>query len=180
MSVRVMGSRAPHQDGGSVPGEELLERLFRDHYTALVRLACLLVDDRESGEEIVQDAFVRMHSNLNRVRDVDAAPAYLRSIVLNLARSRLRRRRVAKRHQEAPGEFSASLEDLAALRDDQREVISALRSLPERQQQCLVLRYYAELSEGEIATALGISTGSVKTHTSRGRATLAERLEALR
>jgi RNA polymerase sigma-70 factor (sigma-E family) len=174
-----MGSRATRRDEGADPSEELLARLFRDHYTGLVRLACVLVDDRESGEEIVQDAFVRLHINLDRVRDVDAVPAYLRSIVLNLARSRLRRRRVGRRHQMARGNPGTSLEDLAALREDQREVISALRTLPPRQQQCLVLRYYAELTEGEIATALGISTGSVKTHTSRGRAALAERLEAL-
>ena len=174
-----MDSTAWRQDDDPKPGNELLNRLFREHYDALVRLACILVDDRESGEEIVQDAFVRLHVNLDRVRDLDAVPAYLRSIVLNLARSRLRRRRVAQRHQEAHAQTIDSLEDRAALREDQREVISALRTLPRRQQQCLILRYYAELSESEIAAALGISTGSVKTHTSRGRAALAERLEAI-
>lgn len=86
------GMVLPGGNNSDADDEGLVGRLFRDHYTALVRLACVLVDDRESGEDVVQDAFVQLHANLDRIRDVDAAPAYLRSIVLNLARSRLRRR----------------------------------------------------------------------------------------
>ncbi len=71
--------------------------------------------------------------------------------------------------------------ETGALRaEDRREVIDALRGLSDRQRECLVLRYYLDLSEAEIATTLGISTGSVKTHAHRGLATLAERLESLR
>jgi RNA polymerase sigma-70 factor (sigma-E family) len=172
---------AAHQ-GEGIPSDRdrLLSQLFRDHYAALVRLACILVDDRESGEEVVQDAFVKLYPKLEGVRDPAAMPAYLRSIVLNLARSRLRRRGVARRHSEPAPTVSGSIEDGAVAREEQREVLAALRSLPRRQRQCLVLRYYAELSEGEIADALKISMGSVKTHTSRGRAALVDTLEALR
>jgi RNA polymerase sigma-70 factor (sigma-E family) len=178
----MIGTMAPRAAGrvGAVDRDQLLTDLFREHYHALVRLACLLVDERESGEEIVQDAFVQLYRSAHRVRDAEAAPAYLRSIVLNLARSRVRRRIVARRHRETIRTNSDPLEDIAVLREDQREVIDALRLLPMRQRQCLALRYFAELSEAEIATTLGISTGSVKTHASRGRAALASALEPLR
>ncbi|MGH9048743.1 MAG: SigE family RNA polymerase sigma factor [Acidimicrobiia bacterium] len=156
-----------------------MSELFREHYLALVRLACLLLDERGAGEEVVQDAFVRLHGTAHRVRDPDAAPAYLRSIVLNLARSRMRRRLVALRRHPRPSPDAAPVEEIAILREDQREVLAALRTLPTRQRECLALRYFGELSEAEIAATLGISPGSVKTHTSRGIAALTSKLEKL-
>ena len=163
----------------AVDRDALLSDLFREHYLSLVRLACLLLDERGAGEEVVQDAFVRLHGTAHRIRDADAAPAYLRSIVLNLARSRMRRRLVAIRRQPRPSADVAPVEEMAIMREDQREVLAALRALPTRQRECLALRYFAELSEAEIAASLGISTGSVKTHTSRGMAALASKLETL-
>jgi RNA polymerase sigma-70 factor (sigma-E family) len=154
--------------------DEVLVSLYRAEYRRLVRLACLLLDDRGTGEETVQEAFIRLHQHWARVRD---APAYLRSTVLNLARSRLRRRLVARRHEPAPGPNAASAEAHAVLGEEQREVIAALRRLPRRQRECLVLRYYLDLSEAEIASTLGISAGSVKSHTSRGLAALASRFD---
>jgi RNA polymerase sigma-70 factor (sigma-E family) len=163
----------------AIDRDDLLSELFREHYLSLVRLACLLLDERGAGEEVVQEAFVRLHGTANRIRDADAAPAYLRSIVLNLARSRMRRRLVAIRHLPRPSPDAAPVEEVAILREDQREVLAALRSLPTRQRECLALRYFADLSEAEIAATLGISPGSVKTHTSRGMATLTSKLEQL-
>jgi RNA polymerase sigma-70 factor (sigma-E family) len=159
--------------------DEHLHDLYVAHYRSLVRLACVLLDDPGAGEDVAQDAFVRLHRSWNRLRDPSAAPAYLRSTVVNLARSGLRRRLVARRHAPTPFPNAASAEEGAAGRDDEREVLAALRALPRRQRECLTLRYYLDLSEADIAATLGISTGSVKSHSHRGLAALASKLEAL-
>ncbi|MBA2498021.1 MAG: SigE family RNA polymerase sigma factor, partial [Acidimicrobiia bacterium] len=151
--------------GDTTPGEQiasLLEAMHRQHYRSLVRLASLLVDDVGSCEELVQDAFVRVWRRGPPPCGEDRLPSYLRSAVLNGARSHLRRSRVARRHlQPVPGPTSGP--DANPLVGDQHRVLSALRSLPDRQREVLALRYYLDLSEAEIATTLGISTGSVKT-----------------
>src|SRR6476620_6769165 len=122
--------------------------LFEEHYASLVRLARLLVDDRGSGEEVVQDAFVRIYGRWDRVED---PLRYVRRAVVNGARSRLRHRAVARRYV-APAEPDAIAADDAAVRlAEHGEVSAAVRRLPRRQRECIVLRYYAELSEAEIA-----------------------------
>lgn len=156
-----------------------LRDLYEEHYRSLVRLACLLLDDRGLGEEVVQEAFIKLHGAWHRIDDLGTAPAYLRSIVLNLSRSRMRHRQVVERHKPTSVPEPTSPADAAVLREDQREVLDALRSLPRRQRECLALRYYQDLSEAEIAETLGISKGSVKSHSSRGMAALTKKLEAL-
>jgi len=157
-----------------------LEDLYRDHRWSLVRLAALLLHDRADAEEVMQDAFVKTHLAWHRLRDPDKALAYLRSAVLNGARSRLRHLRVVERAEAPRRRTGESPEASAIAGDEQRRVIAALRSLPDRQRECLALRYYLDLSEAEIAATLGISAGSVKTHVHRGLGTLATRLEAMR
>ena len=157
--------------------ERRIADLHRDHYAELVRLACLLVDDRGSGEEIVQEAFVRVYQAWARV---EQPLVYLRSTVLTLARSRMRRRLVARRRVEPVAPAGPAIDEHLVLLDDQRDVLHALRSLPARQRECLVLRYYLDLTESQIAATLGISNGSVKSHSSRGIAALARRLEGRR
>jgi len=154
--------------------DEQLAALHRSQYDALVRLACLLVDDEGSGEEVVQEAFVRVHGAWARIDD---PLTYLRATVTNLARSRLRRRAVARRYVPPPARAAASAEEDASVGAEHEVVLAAVRSLPRRQRECVVLRYYLDLSEGEIAAALGISAGSVKSHTHRGMRALATRLE---
>ena len=158
--------------------DEALRWLFEEQYRSLVRLAVLLTDDRETAEDVVQEAFVRMYRAWDRLRDVSAAAPYLRSIVLNLARSGLRRKLVANRRGRSVVADAASAEEDALIHEDQRSVLNALHSLPRRQRECLTLRYYQGLSEAEIAEGLGISAGSVKSHSSRGIAALAAKLEA--
>jgi RNA polymerase sigma-70 factor (sigma-E family) len=153
----------------------VLAEIHREHYPGLVRMACLLLDERGAGEEVVQEAFVRVYQSWSRV---DAPLRYLRATVMNLARSRMRRRLVARRRVEPASTPSLSAEEHLVLLDDQQEVLDAMRSLPRRQRECLVLRYYLDLSEAEIASTLGISNGSVKSHASRGLAALAKHLEA--
>jgi RNA polymerase sigma-70 factor (sigma-E family) len=159
------------------PREAALAALFRDHYANLVRLASLLVDDQGAAEEVVQEAFVGLFRRWDRLDDIQAAPGYLRTTVVNLARSRLRRRAVRRRHrpEEVPDAPSAELGALA--RDEERAVLAAVAGLPRRQRECLVLRYYLDLGQAETAAILGISVGSVKSHTHRGLTTLAAALE---
>jgi RNA polymerase sigma-70 factor (sigma-E family) len=148
--------------------------LFEEHYASLVRLARLLVDDHGSGEEVVQDAFVRMYRRWSRIDD---PVRYLRTAVVNGARSRLRHRAVVRRYVAPTTRPVAPVEDEVVVLSEHAAVANAVRALPRRQRECLVLRYYADLSEAEIATTLGISRGSVKSHASRGIAALGRLLE---
>jgi RNA polymerase sigma-70 factor (sigma-E family) len=118
-----------------------------------------------------------MHGSWRRLRDPEKALAYLRQAVVNRARSRLRHLKVVERKAPAPMPDAASAE-YGALRElDRADVMAALRALPTRQREVLVLRYYTDLSEAQIADAMGISTGAVKSHASRGIAALRETLE---
>lgn len=161
-----------HRDRGG------LRDLYEEHRWSLVRLASLLLRDPVEAEEVVQDAFVQAHVSWDRLRDPTKALPYLRSAVLNGARSRLRHRRVVERFDPGAPGVGPSPEAALEAGDDRRQLMAALRSLPDRQRECLVLRYYLDLSEAEIAATLGISAGSVKTHTHRGLAALAARMEA--
>jgi RNA polymerase sigma-70 factor (sigma-E family) len=157
-----------------------LVELFEQEGRSLVRLARLFVDDRNAAEDLVQEAFIRLARTFQRLKDQTKAPAYLRSIVLNLARDHNRRGLVSLRHRLPLGDEGAEEEDVLVLREDQRQVIDALRELPHRQRDCLVLRYYQELGIDDIAEALGISRNSVKTHLQRGLAAMESRLEEAR
>ncbi|MFP5375622.1 MAG: RNA polymerase sigma factor [Acidimicrobiia bacterium] len=162
--------------GEAAFADELVVRLFREEGSSLVRLARLFVDDRNAAEDLVQEAFIRLARSAREIRDVTRAAAYLRSIVLNLARDHNRRGLVSLRHHLPFDDRRASVEDEIAVRDDQRMVLEALRDLPYRQRDCLVLRYYHELGVDDIAETLGVSRNSVKTHLQRGLAALERRL----
>jgi RNA polymerase sigma-70 factor (sigma-E family) len=155
-----------------VDADTAVEQLYAGHYRQLVRLAVLLVRDKETAEEVVQDAFVAMHGRWSRLRDPDNAVAYLRQTVVNRSRSALRHRGVVERHRPrtVPDEPGADEAVLAA--DRRRQVLDALGRLSGRQREVLTLRYFLDLSEQEIASTLGISAGSVKSHASRGAAAL--------
>ena len=177
-----MASMAADRRAVSGPGDGPLdlESAYREHYQSLVRLASLLIDDIGTCEELVQEAFVQVWRRGPALREPDRLPAYLRSAVLNGARSALRHRSVARRHLQVAPDPVPGADATAMAGDADGEVIAALRSLPERQREVLSLRYYLDLSEADIARTLGISAGSVKTHASRGLAALAARLEASR
>lgn len=155
--------------------DEALEHLYAAHWRRLVRLSVLLVRDQGTAEEVAQDAFVALHKRWRRLRDPDRAAAYLRQTVVNRSRSVLRHRAVVDRHaaalrREEPVTDGADAPALDRARRD--TVLDALAALPDRQREVLALRYYADLSEAEIADALGIARGSVKAHASRGAAAL--------
>jgi len=160
------------------PADEAITRLFAVHYRSLVRLATLLLHDQGAAEEIVQDGYVALHARWHRLRDADKALGYLRTSVVNRCRSALRHRRVVETHlavsRPAPDAPSAETGALDLLQHD--AVISALRALPNRQREAIVLRYYVELSEAETAELMGVSRGAVKSHTFRGMAALKQTL----
>ena len=162
---------------GEVDVDRMVRTLFVEQAGALVRMARLFGDDRNAAEDLVQEAFIRLARHGHRIVDPAKSAAYLRSIVLNLARDHNRRGLVSLRHRPPADEAQATAEEEMVLRDDRREVIDALRSLPARQRDCVVLRYYFELGVAGIADTLGISQNSVKTHLTRGLVALGRRLE---
>jgi RNA polymerase sigma-70 factor (sigma-E family) len=177
------GRRWPQDSAGPPEGLDVqdgdaLAVLHREHYTSLVRLAALVVGDRGVAEQLTQDAFVKLHLRWGGLRRLDRAPAYLRSTVLNGARSHLRRRKVSDRYDaRRTAEPAFATPESSALGHAERDrVIGALRRLPERQREAVVLRYYLDLPEAEIAAAMGVSAGSVKSHLHRGLASLATHL----
>ena len=154
--------------------------LYERHYVRLVRLAVLLVGDVGRAEEIVQDAFVDLVARWRTIRDPGAAVFYLRRCVANGARSHLRHRGVVKRHPIRQPPDMSSAETEAMVQIEHERVLSMLSQLPGRQREVLVLRYYGQLSEAEIADTLGISRGAVKSHSFRGLRSLLTAMEAKR
>jgi RNA polymerase sigma-70 factor (sigma-E family) len=149
--------------------------LYRGHALGLMRLALLTVGDQATAEDVVQDAFLGLHRRWAHLRDDAKALTYVRSAVLNNCRSVLRRRRVPLRGRHEPPVWSA--EAAAIVGEERREVMLALRRLPARQREALVLRYFCDLSEEEIAQVMRISRGTVKSTSSRAIAALGRILE---
>jgi RNA polymerase sigma-70 factor (sigma-E family) len=151
---------------------DVVTEIYLGHYHALVRLAVLLVHDVQTAEEVVQDAFEAMHLASRRLRDSERALQYLRQTVVNKSRSVLRHRKVVDMHAPKPAPDEPSAEHAALAILERSAVAAALRSLPERQREAIALRYYADFSEADIARAMGISKGAVKSHTARAMASL--------
>jgi RNA polymerase sigma-70 factor (sigma-E family) len=158
---------------------DAVTKLYSTHYRSLVRLAGILVRDQATAEEVVQECFVAMHDGWHRLREEEKALSYLKQAVVNRARSVLRHRSVVDKNAPKPAPDMPSAEHGALALLERREVITALQALPARQREALVLRYYADLSEAQIATMMGISKGAVKSHTARGMASLRTVLEGL-
>ncbi|MFF0837830.1 MULTISPECIES: RNA polymerase sigma factor [unclassified Streptomyces] len=158
-----------------------IEELYHHRRLSLVRLAVLLVDDLPTAEDVVQDAFTalfRRHGH--RLGSLDDPEAYLRTSVVNGARSVLRRRRTVRAHVPEPERHAPPPEEHVLLHEDHQEVLAALRTLTPRQREVLVLRYWSHLTEAQIAATLGLSRGAVKSTASRALDALGRRLEGLR
>jgi len=156
---------------------DIVTELYMAHYNQLVRLAVMLVHDVQTAEEVVQDAFEAMHMAWKRLRDTEKALSYLRQAIVNRSRSVLRHRKVVEMHPPKPAPDEQSAEHAALTLIERSAVTSALRSLPVRQREAIVLRYYGDFSEADIAQAMGISRGAVKSHTARAMAALKSILE---
>ncbi|MFJ8788971.1 SigE family RNA polymerase sigma factor [Streptomyces sp. NPDC102462] len=155
-----------------------LTETYRTHYRSLLGLAALLLDDTASCEDVVQEAFIRVHSARKRVRDPDKTLAYLRQTVVNLSRSALRRRILGLKLLSKPMPDMASAEEGAYDQLERDSLIKAMKGLQRRQREVLVLRYFADMTEAQVADTLGISLGSVKAYGSRGIAALRLAMEA--
>ncbi len=169
------GSPSGPTEGVLIDADSALEQLYDEHYVRLVRLSVLLLRDVHRAEEVVQDSFVAVYLQLRRSGGPDGftnAPAYLRQTVVNRSRSVLRHLRVVERHPEAPSEDAPGADHDTLISSRREAVLDALGQLPRRQREVLALRYYLDLSERDIADAMGISPGAVKSHASRGAAAL--------
>ncbi|MFI6687404.1 SigE family RNA polymerase sigma factor [Streptomyces sp. NPDC050485] len=155
-----------------------LTETYRAHYRSLLGLAALLLDDTASCEDVVQEAFIRVHSARSRVREPEKTLAYLRQTVVNLSRSALRRRILGLKLLSKPMPDMASAEEGAYDQLERDALIKAMRGLQRRQREVLVLRYFADMTEAQAAETLGISLGSVKAYGSRGIAALRVAMEA--
>jgi RNA polymerase sigma-70 factor (sigma-E family) len=176
--VRVMRTARGGDLAASPAGPgDLVGILYQCHALRLVRMAVLLVGDQPSAEDVVQDAFLGLHCGAGRLHDPANAVAYLRVSVLNGCRSVLRSRKRARSSRAAmhdPPVWSA--ESAAMAGEDRREALRAVARLPRRQREVLVLRYFLNLTDREIATALGVSRGTVASTASRALAALARDL----
>jgi RNA polymerase sigma-70 factor (sigma-E family) len=161
------GLREPEAPGRAQEAPRTLADLYAEHRFRLVRLALLLVDEPATAEDVVQEAFTGLHRHWSGLRDEYAALGYLRTAVVNGSRSVLRRRRTAREYVPPHQVNARSAESLALLSAEHQAVVEALSTLPGRQREVLVLRYYGGLSEAEISEATGISRGAVKSTASR-------------
>jgi RNA polymerase sigma-70 factor (sigma-E family) len=155
--------------------------LFQRHYTPMCRLAYVIVGNAAVAEEIVMEAMVRTFAGWSRIRDHDRSEAYLRRAVVNLCRSRIRRAAIEARVNAAAHarDRDRPRESPFERRETELAVWDAVRSLPDRQRACIVLRYYEDLAEADIAEALGCSVGTVKSQLSKARAKLGRALGEL-
>jgi RNA polymerase sigma-70 factor (sigma-E family) len=159
--------------------ETVVTALYQVQAVGLIRLAVVMLGSRPAAEDVVQEAFCGLYRRWEQLSDKENALSYLRSSVLNGCRSELRRRIRNERRsaRTVPAGDSASAEYAALVGEEHREVLAALRRLPHRQRESLVLRFYLDLSEPEIAASMGISRGTVKSTTSRALATLGRLLQ---
>jgi len=171
----VGGPGGPAADAGA-DATAGVTALYQAHAVGLIRLAIVMLGERTAAEDVVQDAFLGLYRHWGRLTDPAKALSYARSAVLNGCRNVLRVRR-------RPGRFEAialvdeSAESAALVGEEHQEVLTAIRALPSRQREALVLRYYADMSEEEIARTMGISRGTVKSTTSRAVAAVARMLK---
>jgi RNA polymerase sigma-70 factor (sigma-E family) len=154
----------------------LLAAVFVEHYAGLVRLTVLLSRDAADAEDIAQDAFVRVYARADRLVDSQAAVGYLRTTVVNLCRMRARRRAMVLRRTPPaePERYVADDPGIAAWRKSR--VFEALRALPQRQREAVILRFYLDLTDAQIAESMTISKSAARAYLSRANDTLSKRL----
>ena len=173
--INVTDGLTPDTALGSVPTQWDADRattvMFGEHYRSLVRMAALLVGDVATAEAVVQDSFVAMHGAWRRLRDSEKALPYLRQCLVNRSRSALRHKIVIRRNTPKPEPGMPSAEREAPPLPE-HAVAGALRALPQRQREALVLTFYGGLTEAQAASAMGINPSMVKNHMAQAIETL--------
>jgi len=169
------GAGAQGEDIEPLTADRAVAALYQAHAEGLVRLAVVMVGDRSSAEDVVQEAFLGLYRHWSQLADAGNALGYVRSSVLNGCRSALRRaRREARSHRVVHAE---SAESAVLIGDEHNQVLKAIRRLPRRQREALVLRFYLELAEQEVAAWMGVTRGTVKSTTSRALSALGRMLQ---
>jgi RNA polymerase sigma-70 factor (sigma-E family) len=176
------GGRAGNRSWGPRPeaghdADHAVTGLYLTHYRPLVRVAALLVHDLATAEEIVQESFVAVHAAWRRLPDADHALSYLHRSVVDRSRAALRQHvvvdKIAPRlTPDLPANHGPADHDPMVIEVERSAFISALWTLPARQREIVVLRYFADLPETQIASATGISEGAVKAHAARAMSSL--------
>ena len=162
-------------EAAPVTADSQVTSLYQAHALSLARLALLMLGDADAAQDVVQDAFLGLYRRWDKLANAEAAPAYLRSSVLNGCRTVLKRRSRPVIH--APGDLLESAEAAVLHSEEQRAVLAAIRRLPARQREALVLRYYLEMTEEQAAQAMGVTRGTVKSATSRATAAVGRMLK---
>lgn len=177
-AAQAIADRGEVMSSGREQAAVAVEALFCGHHLDLVRLALVMTGDLATAEDVVQDAFEQMHRRWRGLHDGgDGLLGYARSAVLNRCRSVHRRTAVARKHAPALASTAAdSYPDAAAEAADRSEMLTALRALPRRQREVLVLRYYCDLDVGEVAAMLRIAPSAVRSTATRGLARLAREI----
>ena len=169
-------ARATSPAAAQAPRREVTQ-LYETHALSLIRLAYVILGDRPAAEDVVQEAFLGLYKRWGHLRDRGSAPGYLRASVLNGSRVALR----SRVHRSDPTAVSElpweSAEATALVGEEHRHLLQAIRTLPPRQREALVLRYYLDLSEEETARSMGVRRGTVKSATSRALAALGQRMQ---
>ena len=175
-----------HWTGTGWPGARIgdhaaaaVAALYSDHAVSLIRLAYLMLGDRAAAEDAVQDAFFGLYRHWDQLADPGRALGYVRTAVLNGCRSALRRQ-AASRKLALHSTAEISAEAAVLSREEREEVMRAVRRLPDRQREALVLRFYLDLPEREIARIMGLRPGSVRSATHRALRALGQSLEEAR
>jgi RNA polymerase sigma-70 factor (sigma-E family) len=176
-----MNAAQPSRPSGAPPGEDAALRarqavtaLYQAHALGLTRLAVVMLSDRAAAEDVVQEAFCGLYRRWNQLSDTDKALSYVRSSVINGCRSALRKRRLPRGLRWEPA--GESPESAVLISEEHQEVLAAMRRLPARQREAVVLRFYLDLGEEEIAASMRVTRGTVKSTTSRALAALGKML----
>jgi RNA polymerase sigma-70 factor (sigma-E family) len=174
----VIGGRRARTRDESRDAEAAVTALYQVHAIGLIRLAVVMLGDRAAAEDVVQEAFCGLYRRYHKLADPNRALRYVRSSVLNGCRNELRARQRDARHpaRRVSAAPAASAEHDVLAGEEHRQVLSALRSLPDRQREALVLRFFLDMPAAEIAASMGVSPGTVKSTTSRALAALARLL----
>ena len=157
--------------------EAAVGALYRAQAVGLIRLAYLMLGDRATAEDVVHDAFCGLYRRWDRLTDPSRALSYVRSSVLNGCRTALRRHALGRRVTEYQPP-SGSAEAAVLSREERQEVMRAVRQLPDRQREAVVLRFSLDLPEPEIARVMGIRPGTVRSATYRALKALGHLLES--
>jgi RNA polymerase sigma-70 factor (sigma-E family) len=168
-----MDTHAPQT--ADTTAEQHVTALYQAHALSLARLALLMLGDPDAAQDVVQDAFLGLYRRWDKLASAGAAPAYLRASVLNGCRTALRQRYRPAFH--AAGDPLESAEATMMHTEEQRAVLAAIRRLPARQREAVVLRYYLDMTEDQAARAMGVSRGTVKSATSRAVAAVGRMLK---